>query len=181
MAIREILLHPRDKKALRLKSKPVPKIDWRVKQLIRDLKDTLAAHTEGVGLAAPQIDTQQRVMIVCLGNETDGEWQAGPPIALVNPEIVEAHDERKDFDGCLSFPGLSGETSRPHYLRVTGLDEEGQPIDRIFEGFDAVLIHHEIDHLNGVLFIDLIENPEDLYRIRENEIGEFMRVPAIVI
>ena len=115
-------------------------------------------------------------MGVCLGTDVDGEWQAGPPVALVNPKIVEARDERKDFDGCLSFPGLYGETARPHYLRVTGLDEEGQPFERIFEGFNAIVVHHEIDHLDGVLFIDRIEKLEDLYRLSVNENGELVRI-----
>lgn len=67
---------------------------------------------------------------------------------------------------------------RPHYLRVTGLDENGQPFDRFFEGFDAVVVHHEIDHLDGVLFIDRIEKLEDLYRVSVNENGEFVRLPV---
>jgi peptide deformylase len=107
----------------------------------------------------------------------DGEIEPGPPLALINPEIIEAGDERRDFDGCLSFPGLYGETVRPHHLRVTGLDEIGNPFDRVFEGFDAVVVHHEIDHLDGVLFIDRVESIEDLYQVREGEDGELIRVP----
>ena len=86
-------------------------------------------------------------------------------------------DERKDFDGCLSFPGLYGESVRPHRLRVVGINEQGQPFDRLFEGFNAVVVHHEIDHLDGVLFIDRIKSVNDLYTIRENERGEMVRVP----
>ena len=100
------------------------------------------------------------------------------PVALINPEIIEASDERRDFDGCLSFPGLFGETTRPHHVRITGLDEDGKPFDRIYEGFNAVVVHHELDHLDGVLFIDRIENPQDLYTIRENERSEMVRVPV---
>jgi peptide deformylase len=97
---------------------------------------------------------------------------------LINPEIVEAKDDQRDFDGCLSLPGLFAETVRPHYLRVTGLDEWGKPFDRVFEGFDAVVVHHEIDHLNGVLFIDRVANVADMYTVRENEDGELVRVPV---
>ena len=86
-------------------------------------------------------------------------------------------DERKDFDGCLSFPGLYGETVRPHRLRVVGMNEQGQPFDRLFEGFNAVVVHHEMDHLDGVLFIDRIERPDDLYTTRINECGEMVKVP----
>jgi peptide deformylase len=178
MAVREILVYPQHKVELRRKSDLVTGIRRPVKRLIRDLKDTLKANPDGVGLAAPQINVHQRVVIVCLGSEVDGKWRAGPPVALVNPLIVETGDERKDFDGCLSFPGLYGETKRPHYLRVTGLNEEGQPLDRVMTGFNAVLVHHEVDHLDGLLFIDRIEKLEDLYRLSINENGEFVRRPV---
>jgi peptide deformylase len=176
MAVREILVYPQYKAELRRKSDPVSEVKRPVKRLIRDLKDTLQASSDGIGLAAPQIDIHQRVIVVCLSIDVDGERQTCTPIALVNPKIVEARDERKDFDGCLSFPGLYGETTRPHYLRITGLDEEGQPIDQIFEGFNAIVVHHEIDHLDGVLFIDRIEKLEDLYRLSTNEDGELVRL-----
>jgi peptide deformylase len=178
MAVCEILVYPQHKAELRRKSDPVIGIRRPERRLIRDLKDTLQANPDGVGLAATQIDVHQRVAIVCLGSEVDGKWQAGPPVALVNPLIVEASDERQDFDGCLSFPGLYGETKRPHHLRVTGLDEEGQPFDQIFDGFNAVLVHHELDHLDGVLFIDRIEKLEDLYRLSVNESDELVRIPV---
>lgn len=178
MAVREIILYSEHKVALREKSQAVPFVSQKVRRLIKDLKDTLQAHSDGIGLAAPQINIHKRVVIVCPGAETDGEWQAGPPVALINPVIVETSGERKDFDGCLSFPGLYGETIRPHHLRVTGLDEEGKTFDQVYEGFNAVVVHHEIDHLDGVLFIDRIENPQDLYTIGKNERGETLRVPA---
>ena len=176
MAVREILVYPQHKAELRRKSDPVNGIRRPVKRLIRDLKDTLQANPDGVGLATPQINVHLPVVIVCLGSEMNGKWRAGPPIVFVNPQIVEVGDERKDFDGCLSFPGLYGETVRPHHLRVTGLDEEGQPFDRVFDGFNAVLVHHEIDHLDGVLFIDRIEKLEDLYRLSVNENGELVHL-----
>jgi len=180
MAVREILLYSEDKKALRKVSDPVPGANQEVKQIIRDLIDTLPAHTEGVGLAAPQIGIHKRVVLVRLEATRDGNGDAGPPIALVNPKIIEASDEQKDFDGCLSFPGLYGETFRPHHLRVTGLDEKGHPFDQEYEGFDAVVVHHEIDHLDGVLFIDRIENQEDLYTFIKNEHGDLVRMTVDV-
>jgi peptide deformylase len=176
MAVREILIYPQHKTELRRKCDPVIGIKRPMRRLICDLKDTLQTSSDGVGLAAPQINVHLRVVIVSLGTETEGKWQAGPPVALVNPQIIETSDERKDFDGCLSFPGLYGETTRPHYLHVTGLDEQGQPFERTFEGFNAVLVHHEIDHLDGMLFIDRIEKLEDLYRLSVNENGELVRI-----
>ena len=176
MAVREILLYIENSDALRKMSRPVQRIDKKVIVMIRDLKDTLNANPDGIGLAAPQINVHQRVVVVCLkGNDVEN-CEPRPPIALVNPKIVDAADERKDFDGCLSFPGLYGETNRPHHLRVTGLNENGKPFDRIYEGFDAVVIHHEIDHLDGILFVDRADSMEDLYRIHKNEIGEFVKV-----
>ena len=178
MTARKILLYPKDKEALRAKSESIHAFNKRTKQLIEDLKDTLIAHTDGIGLAAPQINVHARVVIVRLKAVSDGSREADPPIALINPEIVEAGDERRDFDGCLSFPGLYGETVRPHYLQVIGLDESGKPFDRTFEGFDAVVVHHEIDHLDGVLFIDRIEKFEDLYRVYVDDNGKPVRVPV---
>jgi peptide deformylase len=181
MAVRDIVLYLENEAALRKKSQPVGRVTRRVRRLVRDLKDTLNDHANGVGLAAPQIDVHSRVVVVRLGGGQDDEGNArepDPPIALIDPQVVETGDEKRDFDGCLSFPGLYGETVRPHLLRVTGLDEAGHPFDRLFEGFDAVVVHHEIDHLEGVLFIDRVENIEDLYWVREDENGELVRVPV---
>jgi peptide deformylase len=183
MAVRDIVLYLENEAALRKKSRPVERVTRRVRRLVRDLKDTLIDCENGIGLAAPQIDAHRRVVVVRLGGGEDDEGnvrEPDPPIALIDPQVVEAGDEQRDFDGCLSFPGLYGETVRPHRLRVTGLDEAGHPFDRLFEGFDAVVVHHEIDHLDGVLFIDRIENVEDLYRVREGENGELVRVPVKV-
>lgn len=179
MAVREILLYTEHEKALRKKSRYVQRVDAKVRRLITDLKETLNAHSNAIGLAAPQINSHERVVIVCMGARSEEDNQHEPPIALINPKIVEAGDERRDFDGCLSFPGLYGETSRPHRLRVTGLDEAGKPFDRLFEGFDAVVVHHELDHLEGVLFIDRIQDPQDLYTLREDKHGKMIRVSII--
>jgi peptide deformylase len=177
MGVKKIILYPKDKEALRAKSERVQIFNKGTRQLIEDLKDTLMAHSNGIGLAAPQINVHQRVVIVRLKASSYREAEADPPIALVNPEIIGTGDERRDFDGCLSFPGLYGETVRPHYMRVIGLDEDGKPFDRVFEGFDAVVVHHEIDHLDGVLFIDRIEKLEDLYRVHFDDDGKPVRVP----
>jgi peptide deformylase len=181
MAVRSIVLYTENEAALRQKSEPVRVVNQRIKKLIRDLKDTLISHPEGIGLAAPQINVHQRVVVVRLGSHPDEEGERGAPLALINPEIIEARNERRDFDGCLSFPGLYAETVRPHSLRVTGLDEWGKRFEQFFGGFDAVLVHHEIDHLEGVLFIDRVESVQDLYRVREDEKGRLVRVPVSVM
>ncbi|MCG3209178.1 MAG: Peptide deformylase [Anaerolineae bacterium] len=178
MAIKPIVLYNKNEAALRKKSEPVRVVNRRVKKLVQDLKDTLLDRDDGIGLAAPQINDHSRVLVVRLGGHNQSNDEPGPPVALINPEIVEAKNEKRDFDGCLSIPGLFAETVRPHYLRVTGLDEWGNSFDRVFEGFDAVVVHHEIDHLDGILFIDRVATPDDLYRVRENDKGELIRVPV---
>jgi peptide deformylase len=178
MSAREIVEYSKNEAALRKRSEPVRALNRRIKNLIQDLKDTLATRPEGIGLAAPQINVHSRVIVVRLGGHRDDGQEPGPPVALINPEINESGREEKDFDGCLSFPGLYAETVRPHYLKVTGLDEWGKPFIREFEGFDAVLVHHEIDHLEGILFIDRLASINDLYRVREDEEGQLVRVPV---
>ncbi len=178
MAERDILLYPKYKNASRAISALVYTLIWQTKRLIVDLKDTLLAHQDGIGLAAPQIGVHQRVVVVRLGAGDVEDSEAHPLIALINPEIVEAGDERRDFDGCLSFPGLFGETVRPHFLRVSGITQNGRPFDRVYSGFDAVVVHHEIDHLDGVLFIDRIAGLDDLYRVYIDDQGKPVRVPV---
>jgi len=180
MAIRDVVRYADNRHALRKKSRPIRVLNQPARRLIRDLKDTLSHHSEGIGLAAPQINVHRRIIAVRLGMESGDEWQPGPPIPLINPEIIEAGGEKGDFDGCLSFPGLYAETVRPHRLRVRGMDEEGEPFDRLFTGFDAVVVHHEIDHLNGVLFIDRVEDVKDLYRLRMDESGEFVQEAILI-
>ena len=162
MAVRDLILYTEDEAALRKKSEPVKDINRRIEKLVGDLKDTLIYHSDGIGLAAPQINVHQQVVVIRLGSGNNDEGEPNLPVALINPEIIEAGNEQKDLDCCLSFPGLRAVTIRPHYLRVTGLDEWGNPFEQFCGGFDAVSIHHEIDHLNGVLFID---------RIKSNPVG----------
>jgi peptide deformylase len=181
MAVREILLYSEHAAGLRKKSLPVRTANRSVKELVRDLKDTLDAHSDGIGLAAPQINVHRRAVVVRLDTGELGERAKSPAVALINPRIVEARDERKDSDGCLSFPGLYGSTTRPHFLRVAGLDERGKAFTRVFEGFDAVVVHHEIDHLDGVLFIDRIERLEDLYSVQFDAYGHSIRVPISAV
>lgn len=181
MAVREILLYLKDKTILRAKSASVEVFDQHTQDLIKDLKDTLQGHTDGIGLAAPQIGVNLRVVIVCLGTQNNQDTSQAKPITLVNPKIVEAGDEQKDFDGCLSFPGLFGETVRPHHLRVKGILENGRPFNRIFSGFNAVVVHHEIDHLDGVLFVDRIASLDDLYRVYLDHKGRPIQAPLTVL
>jgi len=178
MTVCEILLFPEHSEALRKKSTPVHQVDESVKNLIKDIKDTLREYPDSIGLAAPQINVHKRVVIVRLGAMGSGSGQLGLPFVLINPKIVLVGEEGKEIDGCLSFLGVSGNTIRPHHLRVIGLDEYGEPFDRIFNGYDAVVVHHEIDHLDGVLFNDRVESLDDISQFRIKENGELVRVPV---
>ena len=115
-------------------------------------------------------------MVVRLGGGR-AEREPGPPVAIINPKILDAGDVQPDFDGCLSFPGLYGETLRPHFLHLAGLDENVRAFVRTFEGLVAVVVHLEFDLLEGILFVDRVAKPEDLYSIVENECGESVRLP----
>lgn len=129
---------------LRKKCKEVKEIDNRTLQLIEDMKETMYKEN-GVGLAAPQVGILKRVIVIDIGEG---------PIVAINPEIVEMSGSNIDLEGCLSVPGAQGKVERPDYVRVKALNEKGEEI--IYEGRDflARAFCHEIDHLNGVLFID---------------------------
>lgn len=170
------MLYDKEPQILRQKSEPVRSFDRKTRRLMQDLRDTLMYHTEGIGLAAPQIGAHRRIIAVQLG-PSGSQGEIDHPILILNPEILETGDEQRDFDGCLSFPGLYAETTRPHFLRIRGMDEKGRSFERSYQGFDAVAVHHEIDHLDGILFIDRVSSLEDLYTIVENERGEKIRQP----
>ena len=166
MAVRKVLLLPKYEKILRRKSSPVKSVNRSVRALVRDLRETLATQ-DGVGLAAPQIGVLQRVCLVVRGTDEQGESVEGREpevIALINPEITaQSHEVARGYDGCLSIPGLQGYTNRPTTLHVRALDEVGNVIDYEFTGFDARVAAHEIDHLDGVLFLDRLETLDDLF------------------
>lgn len=146
MAIR--IIRKDDDPVLRKKSKMVDKIDEKIRTLLDDMVETMY-DADGVGLAAPQIGILKRIIVIDIG---DGI------VELINPEIIEATGAETDSEGCLSLPGASGDVTRPKTVKVKGLDRKGNEI--IIEGSDlmARALCHEIDHLNGVLFIDHLED-----------------------
>jgi peptide deformylase len=161
MPVRPIVLYAFSPELLRKQSEPVQGGLDEAGQLLVDLRDTLQHHENGVGLAAPQIGVHKRAIAVRLAASPRGPYR--PPVGIVNPVIVEAACELPDADGCLSFPGLYAETVRPHFLRLQGIDEQGRSFEWTLEGFNAVVVHHEVDHLDGVLFIDRASSPDKLY------------------
>jgi len=142
---------------LRQKSKRVKTIDGSVRKLIKDMLVTIHAVPGRVGLAAPQVGIPLRVIVIGLPEEED--------IVLINPEIVRRTGERLITEGCLSIPGYFGEIKRAQSVRVKGRDLSGKEIRIKAEELLAQALEHEIDHLNGVLYIDHLESPDKLYKV----------------
>lgn len=146
---------------LRLTCVPVDAIDAEVKQLAADMTETMyAAH--GIGLAAIQVGVARRVVVIDLQDRVSEEEEAPPeaarnPQVFVNPEVVWASEERSRYnEGCLSIPEQYAEVERPERCRVTWLDLDGARHEEEIHGLMSTCMQHEIDHLNGVLFIDHI-------------------------
>ena len=139
---------------LRQKAKPVAKLGSpELKALIQDMKDTMAS-LNGAGLAAPQIGVSKRVVIFGVQkNSRYPDAEEVPFTVLVNPKLVMlTRDVEQDWEGCLSVPGMRGVVPRYTKLRYSGFDEEGNPIERVAEGFHARVVQHECDHLDGILY-----------------------------
>ena len=134
---------------LRKKSREVEAVDDKIRQLLDDMYDTLKASNDGIGLAAPQVGVLKRVIIIDLGEEGDGKVYK-----LINPVITKRKGEQVCREGCLSVPGLLGDVVRPKELTVEALDENGKKVVIKAKDLFAICLSHEIDHLDGVLFID---------------------------
>ena len=146
--IREILVYPDP--LLSRSSAPVLKMDNQLRELIKDMFETMYEY-EGIGLAAPQIGVFRRVIVL----DVSPSDESGVPMALVNPEIVGSEEEMVcATEGCLSVPGVSGEVIRPEIVVVQAMNEEGEPVVVRAGGILGRALQHEIDHLDGVLFID---------------------------
>ena len=131
--------------ALRLKSRPVSDINKRILTLLDDMTETMR-HADGVGLAAPQVGVLRRVVVV--------ECAPGEVLELINPVIVERSGEQYEIEGCLSVPGRQGYTHRPMHVKVEALNRAGEKVTLEGEGLLARAFCHEIDHLDGILYID---------------------------
>jgi peptide deformylase len=149
-----------DNPVLRQKAKRVPAIDGSIQGLIDDMIETMR-DTGGVGLAAPQIGKSLRVIVIELPEEE--------PFALINPEVVRRSGEREVIEGCLSVPGYQGNIKRSLSVTVKGQDRQGKRVRIKAEGLLAQALEHEIDHLNGTLYIDHVDSADKLYRIEPGE------------
>ena len=133
---------------LRKKSREVTEMTPKIRELISDMYDTLY-ESMGVGLAAPQVGILKRIVVI--------DVEEGNPYTLINPEILETRDTQTGGEGCLSVPGKAGKVTRPAYVRARALDENMQPYELEGEGLLARAICHELDHLEGILYVDRVE------------------------
>ena len=158
MAIRKILEFPDPR--LRTRAAIVPAVDGRIQTLIDDMFETMY-DANGIGLAASQIDVHEQVIVIDLSSD------GSAPRIFVNPTI-EVIDETLDGfeEGCLSVPGFSEAVERPKAIKVDALDRDGNPIDETVTGLLAVCLQHEMDHLQGKLFVDYL-SPLKRQRIRQ--------------
>ena len=155
---------------LRSKAKKVEKIDKKVKDFISDMKDTLDAQSdpEGVGLAAPQIGKSLQIFIINHKGHND---------VVINPEIVNIEEfnaskkvKTKLLEGCLSLPHYYGPLRRSKEITIKFLDENGKEVNKTYKNFLAQIVQHELDHLNGVLFIDrILEQKAKLYKFSNDD------------
>ncbi|HEX2114414.1 MAG TPA: peptide deformylase [Alphaproteobacteria bacterium] len=152
MAIRQILIAPDPR--LKVKARRVEKVDAKIRKLMDDMLETMYA-APGIGLAAPQVGEALQVIVVDVARE--GEPRQ--PLRMANPEIVWASDERVPAEeGCLSLPDQFAEVTRPAEVKVRYLDHENEIRELHAEGLLAVCVQHEMDHLQGVLFVDHISS-----------------------
>lgn len=154
MAVRPILTIPNP--ILRKQAKRIKSADASIHKLATDMMETLE-RAEGLGLAAPQIGVSLRLCVL--------HMPKSEPFAIINPTVVKRIGEREVVEACLSIPGYQGKIKRAAGVTVKGLDIEGKPIRLKATDLFSQALEHEIDHLNGVLYTDYIESPEQFYKI----------------
>lgn len=145
MALRQIILF--DNEILRKKSKEVEVIDEKIKQILDDMAETMYNAGNGAGLAAPQVGILKKLVVIDMGQGL---------IKLVNPRIIKQEGKQKVIEGCLSFPNIFGKLTRPAKVTVQALNENGEEVILTGTGDLAKCFCHELDHLEGVLFTDLV-------------------------
>ncbi len=139
-------------KVLRRRAAPVEEVTGETRRLVRDMFDTMY-HSEGIGLAAPQVGISERILVVDVTEEDETRHV----LALVNPVITRSsRDTDKGVEGCLSIPGIEETVTRPARITVEGLSPDGEPVRIEAAGLLARALQHEVDHLDGVLFIDRV-------------------------
>jgi len=160
MAVRDILVHPSP--CLKQVAEAVTEFDQALQQLLSDLEDTLAVAPGCVGIAAPQIGVSRRVVIT---DVRKAKGSCHGRLVLVNPEIIRHEGMARGREGCLSVPDFTGNVMRAEEVVVQARDSAGRQQSFEFSGFEARVVQHEIDHLEGLLFLDrLVSRRHDLFR-----------------
>ncbi len=149
MAILDILHFPDPR--LRNKAKPVAEVDDSIRRLVDDMLETMY-EAPGIGLAATQVNVAKRVVVIDLSEEKN------EPLVLINPEIIEKAGVEKMEEGCLSVPGIYELVTRANNIRLRALDRDGNPFEMEADELLAVCIQHELDHLEGKLFVDYLSS-----------------------
>lgn len=163
MAVRKLVYYGNP--ILRKKAKKIHHFDPSLPKLVQDMYETMHAN-DGVGLAAPQIGLPIRLFVV---EGTESETGRHFKVAMANPEIIKAEGEQIGVDGCLSIPGYYAvNVRRAACVTVKGQDLHGKPMRVSAQGYFAWALQHEIDHLDGILYIDRLDRPEDLRKIRSD-------------
>jgi len=147
MSLLTVLEYPDSR--LRIKAKPVKQIDDGIRRLVDDMFETMYA-APGIGLAATQVNVAKRVLVVDVSEEKND------PMCFINPEILQRSGEEELEEGCLSVPGVYEKVTRAEYVTIKALDREGEPFELETNGLLAVCVQHEIDHLDGKLFVDYL-------------------------
>ena len=158
MALRNIVIE--GDPILRKHCREVDQVDDRIRMVLDDMVDTMR-DANGCGLAAPQIGMMRRIFVA--------EPEQGRVYCFVNPEIIEMEGTQTGDEGCLSIPGYQGTVERPERIKITGLGRDGKKQTHEFKGWDAVVMCHEFDHLEGILYTDKAERVYDLAELEEEE------------
>ncbi|NLW03067.1 MAG: peptide deformylase [Clostridiaceae bacterium] len=158
MAIRNIVKEGDE--VLRKRSKEVKEINDKIRELFEDMKETLRKTGNGIGIAAPQVGILRRMIVIDLGEG---------PIEIINPVIIEQQGEQVEVEGCLSVPGVFGEVKRPAQMVVEYTNLDGEKVKVEATDLLARCLSHEIDHLDGILFIDKVIRYVDLNDEQEQE------------
>ena len=167
MAVKEILVYPDPR--LKQVCAPVTSFDDTVRSLLEDLVDTMIDAGHSVGVAAPQIGDLRRAVVVDVSNSKLGKKQQNHGLLrMVNPEIIEKEGDQMVREGCMSVPDYTGNVNRAEQIVVQFLNEQGELQVVRAEGFEAIAIQHEIDHLDGYLFLDRVSSLKtDIFRRKQ--------------
>ena len=163
------ILHYPDPR-LRIRAEPVTRVDARIRTLVADMLETMYA-APGIGLSATQVNVHERVLVVDISEERN------QPLCLINPRILHSEGEIRYEEGCLSVPDVFETVSRAEFIRVAALREDGEPLEMDAEGLLAVCIQHEMDHLEGKLFVDYLSSLKR-GRLKKKFLKKAKRAPA---